>query len=91
MQPSRAFQHFMQNVKKNWTLDSHHINFFSHINYKVAMHAMLSSLMMMFSYRVVEEYNLVANPIYNISESVQRTASTPRQHVQRTLYSYYYS
>ena len=49
------------------------------------MHAMLSSLMMMFSYRVAEEYNLVANPIYNISESVQCTASTPRQHVQRTL------
>ena len=65
MQPSHAFQHFMRNVKKkkkpgNLIKSSH--QFFSHINYKVAMHAMLSSLMMTFSYRVTEEYNLVANP-----------------------------
>ena len=48
---------------------------------------MLSSLMMMFFHRVMEEYNLVANPIYNISEYayVQCTASTPGQRVQRTL------
>ena len=68
MQPSHAFQHFIENVKKTGHLIKSSHQFYSHINYKVAMHVMLSSLMMMFSYRVTEEYNLVANPIYNISE-----------------------
>ena len=47
------------------------------------MHNVRFTLDIIISYRVTEEYNLVPNPIYNIS--MQHTANNPQQQMSTTI------
>ena len=47
------------------------------------MHNVKFTLDNIISYRVTEEYNLVPNPIYNIS--MQHTANNPQQQMSTTI------